>query len=63
MVVIKCSILNLDVKNENPSKRWLCQVSVTLEKHPGNVDVQKLRAIFLIKADFNDIHKKSSILD
>ena len=32
-------------------------VSVMLEKSAGNVNIQKLRAILLLEADFNAIHK------
>ena len=32
-------------------------MSVTLEKSAGNVNVQKLRAILLLEADFNAMHK------
>ena len=32
-------------------------MSVILEKSAGNVHIQKLRAILLLEADFNAIHK------
>ena len=32
-------------------------MSVILEKVAGNVNVQKLRAILLLEADFNALHK------
>ena len=54
---IKCKILNLAIRGGQPLARWVKGVSVMLEKVAGNVNVQKLRAILLLEADFNALHK------
>ena len=37
--------------------RWKRGVSVILEKSPGNINVQKLRAVFMLEADLNVLHE------
>ena len=54
---IKCKLVNLAIKSGQPLKRWIKGVSVMLEKVAGNINVQKLRAILLLEADFNALHK------
>ena len=54
---IKCKIVNLAIRGGQPLARWVKGVSVMLEKVEGNINVQKLRAILLLEADFNAIHK------
>ena len=54
---IKCKLVNLALKSGQPLKRWIKGVSVMLEKVAGNINVQKLRAILLLEADFNALHK------
>ena len=49
--------MNLVIKNESPLQRWTNEISVMLEKKPGVVRVDKLRAILLLEADFNGINK------
>ena len=54
---IKCKLVNLALLSGQPLMRWTKGVSVMLEKVPGNINVQKLRAILLLEADFNAMHK------
>ena len=37
--------------------RWKKGLTVMLEKEPGNIDVERLRAILLLEADFNFLNK------
>ena len=50
-------MVNLAVKNGSPLERWKRGVSVMLESSPGNYTVEKLRALLLLEADFNGLHK------
>ena len=36
-----------------PLERWLHKILVLLEKESGNIDIDKLQAIILFKAEFN----------
>ena len=54
---IKCRLVNLAVQNGHPLNRWTRVVSVMLETSPGNINVQNLRAILLLKAYVNAPHK------
>lgn len=54
---IKCKLVNLAIKSGQPLTRWIKGVSVMLEKVAGDINVQKLRAILLLEADFNALHK------
>ena len=54
---VKCNLVNLVVTNSTPLERWICGVSIMLEKSPGNLIVEKLRALLLLEADFNGLHK------
>ena len=54
---IKCKLVNLALASGQPLLRWTKGVSVMLEKVAGNINVQKLRAILLLEADFNAMHK------
>ena len=40
-----------------PLQRWLHGLTVMLEKEAGNINIDKLRAICLFKADFNWVLK------
>ena len=40
-----------------PLSRWIKGVLVMLEKVAGNINMQKLRAILLLEADFNVMNK------
>ena len=54
---VKCNLVNLAVKNSTPLERWICGVSIMLENSTGNLTVEKLRALLLLEADFNGLHK------
>ena len=54
---IKCRLINLVVQTYQPLTRQIIEVSVMLEKLAGNTYVKKLRAILLLKAYFNALHK------
>ena len=54
---VKCSLVNLAVKNRTLLEYQAQGVSITLEKSPGNFRVDKLRAILLLEADCNGQHK------
>lgn len=57
LATIRCSIINLCARNVIPLKRWLHGLSVILEKSLGKILVEKLRAMLLLEADFNALHK------
>ena len=57
IVEIKCKLVNLAIRSNHLLSQWIKGVSVMLEKVAGNVYIQKLRAILLLEADFNAIHK------
>ena len=54
---IKCKLVNLAILSGQPLSQWRKGVSVMLEKSAGNFNAQKLRAILLLEADFNAMHK------
>ena len=54
---IKCKLVKLAVQGGQPLTRWIKGVSVMLDKVIGNIDIQKLRDILLLEADFNALHK------
>ena len=54
---VKCDLVNLAVKNGSPLESWKHGVSIMLVKAPGNYAVKKLRALLLLEADFNGLHK------
>jgi hypothetical protein len=54
---IKCKLVNLAIISSQPLLRWMKSVLVMLEKSAGDVNVQKLRVILLLEADFNVMHK------
>ena len=45
------------VRNGLSLKRWIKEILVILEKSPKNMNIQKLRAILLLEADFNVLRK------
>ena len=45
------------VRNRIPLKRCTKGILVILEKSPRNINIQKLREILLLEADFNMLHK------
>ena len=57
LAAIRCAIINLCIRNGIPLQRWLRGLSVMLEKSPGKILVEKLRATLLLEADFNALHK------
>ena len=59
---IKCRVTNLSIKNGQPLKRWLCGVSVMLEKSPGSIDVKNLRAILFLEGILMVFTKQSSMV-
>ena len=57
LVSIRNAIINLAIRKGLPLKRWLRGLSVMLKKAPGKILVSKLRAILLLEADFDALHK------
>ena len=57
LAAIKFLVVNLSIENRQHLDRWLCGVSLMLEKQPGKIDVQKLRDILSLEADFNSNHR------
>ena len=54
---IKCKLVHLAVRNTTPLDRWRNRVSIILEKSAENVNMAKLRAILLLKVNFNALNK------
>ena len=54
---LKCDIVSLALKNGSPLERWIRDVSIMLEKSPGNFTVEKFLALLLLEADFNSLNK------
>ena len=50
---IHAKSIELAFATGTPLERWVIGLSVMLEKKPGVIDVDKLRAILLMEADFN----------
>ena len=57
IVKMKYRLVNLTIRNENLLTRQIKSVSVILVKPLGNANTTKLRAIFLLEADFNTLHE------
>ena len=53
LVTIHTKVIKLAFLTSTPLERWAIGLSVVLEKIPGVIDVDKLRAILLMEADFN----------
>ena len=51
--IIHAKSIELAFATGTPLDRWIIGLSVMLEKKPGVIDVDKLRAILLMEADFN----------
>jgi hypothetical protein len=49
--------LSLASKSGIPLKRWETGLTILLEKSPGNISIDKMRAICLFEADFNYLNK------
>ena len=47
----KIELANLAIKNKIPLIHWMRGVSIILEKKQGNISVEKLRAMLLLKTD------------
>ena len=54
---LRCSLINLSIRNGTPLQRWTRGLSIMLEKAPGKILVLKLRVIHLLKANFNTLYK------
>ena len=54
---VKCNLTNLAVKNSSPLERRKRGVSIILDKAPGTYTVEKLRALLLMEAGVNGLHK------
>ena len=57
MSLVKCSLVNIEIANQRLLNRWRNSVSIMLEKLRGYIDIEKLRAIFLLEADYNELNK------
>ena len=57
LATFRCKLINLVIKNKVPLERWLNGISIMLEKMKGIIQVDKLRAILLLEADLNALHK------
>ena len=53
LVKLHTDNINIAAQYGNPLKRWQSGVTILLEKIPGNTNLAKLRAIFLLEADYN----------
>ena len=53
LVTLHVTNINLAATRGEPLTRWCEGVNVLLEKIPGNTNIDKLRAICLLEADFN----------
>ena len=49
---LKLMQLNIVLQMGLPLDRWLNGLTVMLEKEKGNINIDKLRAIFLFEADY-----------
>ena len=54
---IYTDLCNLTYAKGYPLQRWKAGLTVMLEKEPGVINVDKLRAILLLEADFNFLNK------
>ena len=57
LLVIRCSLINLAIKNRTLLIHWTKRLSVMPKKLPGKIYVSKIRVILLLEADFNTLHK------
>ena len=53
LIQLHVKSINLAARRGNPLVRWRQGVTVLLEKVVGNINIDKLRAICLLEADFN----------
>ena len=54
---IRISIVNIFIKLRTTLTRWRKALSIMLCKSPCKTHISKLRAVFLLEADFNDLYK------
>ena len=57
LAYLHSTICNLAYTKGQPLPRWTSGLTVMLEKEPGVINVEKLRAILLLEADFNFANK------
>ena len=57
LAYLHSTICNLAYTKGQPLPRWTSGLTVMLEKEPGAINVDKLRAILLLEADFNFANK------
>ena len=57
LTYIHTAMCNMSYGKGFPLTRWKSGLTVMLEKEPGVIDVEKLRAILLLEADFNFVNK------
>ena len=57
LTAIHTVFLHITINKGIPLKRWSSGLSVMLEKIKGNINVEKLRGILLMEADYNFINK------
>ena len=57
LLLVKCQLVNLVVRNTTPLDWWRNRVSIILEKLYSNIKVTNLRAILLLETDFNALNK------
>ena len=60
---IRYTLVNLVLRNQIPLEKWQSEVSIILKKNSKNANMTKLRAILLLKADFNRINKIVLIIE
>ena len=54
---VKCSLVNIAIANQRLLNRWRNGVSIMLEKVRDYIDIEKLRVILLLEANFNRLNK------
>jgi hypothetical protein len=54
---VKYNLVNLMLKNNTLLDKWKNSISIMLKKSKENIQVAKLRAILLLKVDFNSLNK------
>ena len=57
LTAIHTVFLKMIINKGIPLRIWSSEISVTLEKNRGDINVEKLRGILLIEADYNFINK------
>ena len=57
LCTIVCKLVNLALKNNTPLEIWKSRVSIIFKKVIWNINITKVRAILLLKADFDEMDK------